>query len=41
MLQPDEGDVVGDIDQAQFADHVLDGFRDDDLAGSLHAAVGS
>ena len=32
MLEPDEGDVVGDVDQAQFADHVLDGFRDDRLA---------
>jgi hypothetical protein len=33
MFEPDEGDVIGYIDQAQFADKVLDGFRHDDLAG--------
>jgi hypothetical protein len=33
MLQPDEGDVVGDIDQAQLVNHLLDGLGDDEFAG--------
>jgi hypothetical protein len=31
-LQADEGDVVGDIHHAEFADHVLDRLGDDDFA---------
>ena len=32
MLEPDEGDVVGDIDEPEFGHHLFDGTGYDDFA---------
>ena len=40
-LHADEGDIVADIDHAQFADHLLDRAGDEALRGRSNALAGS